>query len=104
MDRLSELSQLGLVVLCFSKRLQSYSMCQVWHKLFGIAKTALTDIEALSLPAHEVFGIERRIPWLNLDVAQDDIQDIRLGGRLFWRCLMFLGPVLRGHCSGHVVG
>lgn len=58
MDRLSELSQLGLAVLYFSERWQSYSVCQVWHELFGVAKAALTDIEALSLPAHEVFRVE----------------------------------------------
>jgi hypothetical protein len=102
-DRLSELCQLGLAVLCFSERRRSYSVCQVWHELLRVAKTALTDIEALSPPAHEVFGIERRVPWLDLDIAQDDVQHVRLGWRLFGRCLMLLGPRLRGHCSGHVV-
>ena len=78
-------------------------MCQVRHKLFGVAKTALTDIETLSLAADKIFRVKRRIPWLDLDITQDDVQNIGLGGRLFGRCLMFLGPRLRGHCSGHVV-
>lgn len=75
----------------------SHHVSQVGHELLGVAETALADIEALSLSADEVFGVERRIPWLDLDVAQDDIQDIGLGGCLFGRLL------LMRHCSGHVV-
>lgn len=48
-------------------------MRKVWHKLFRVTKTKFADIEALSLPADEIFRVERRIPWLDLEVSQDDI-------------------------------
>jgi hypothetical protein len=90
--------------------ISAYSVSQIRHKLLGVAKTAFANVEPLGLSAYEIFRVRRRVPRLDLDDSQDDIQHIGLGRSLFGHCCCVLQSSRRrrrrrrGRCTGgHVV-
>lgn len=56
------------------------------HRLFGVLEASLTDIESIQISADKLFRVERGIPGLEQDVAQDNIAHISICDR-FGNCL-----------------
>ena len=56
------------------------------HRLFGVLEASLTDIESIEISADKLFRVERGIPGLEQDVAQDHIAHISICDR-FGNCL-----------------
>lgn len=52
------------------------------HQLFRVLEAPLAHVEPFCLPTDEVFGVEGRIPRLDEQVTEHDVDHILFHGRL----------------------
>lgn len=57
-------------------------MPKEWHQLLRVLEAPLAHVEPFRLPADEVFGVEGRIPRLDEQVTEDDVDHVGFHGRL----------------------
>lgn len=87
-DFLTSISFLPIRVLHGYGYGDTHTMGAVLKDLGRIFEAPLADIEPICLAAsHQIFGVEGRVPGLNVQIAEHHVGDIRRGHGLVWRLL-----------------
>ena len=83
-------------------RLKAYQMPNKPHQLFAILEAPLAHIQPLYASAYKLLRVERRVPRLDEQRAEDDFEDVG-AGRGFLRWLQGRRGGRRGH-GGYIGG